>query len=157
MGGFARNTGRRTSYRSLASFLRFIKRIAIVAIYLTKTKQYHDKLCHHAMVTELVGLATGRVYEKQRNPLLINMPILPLQVRKTASRVVMSLGIKWEIQRVLWIAVSKPQEHSCVISKLPVELIRSIMMWIVLLGGLHDDSTGSFIYELESPHLKEGN
>jgi hypothetical protein len=83
--------------------------------------------------------------------------VLSLPVRKIAARVVISLGIKWETQRLLWIAVSKAQEANCHMAKLPVELIRTIMMWTVLLGGLHDYdetiSTGNLIREVATPYL----
>ena len=120
--------------------------------YLTKTNTYHRELVNHNMLSELSSLATGRFYERAKYSFISRYQTLALPVRKMAASVIISLGISWETQRLLLIGVTKEQASNCLLAKLPVELVRKIMMWYVLLGGLYDEKSICIIREVSSQY-----
>lgn len=57
---------------------------------------------------------------------------LTRRVRVLAADAAIALGAKWEKERLLWLAVAKGDGAACPLSKLPPELIRAVMVWVML-------------------------
>jgi hypothetical protein len=123
---------------------------------LTRTAQYHSFLLDDSLIINLASVAAGRYSaDSTEKTASLQLPQvrLPLTTRKLAADMALGLGMKWEILRLFWIAQKKPQPKDCYLARLPVETIREILKWFVLLGGL-SDAVASMIANVESVKLK---
>jgi hypothetical protein len=74
------------------------------------------------------------------------------KMHSLALRMLMTGGFEWETFRLLWIGKLKcsVSADGCYWEKLPDEIIRSIMKWIVVLGATTSDSA----FEAQSPFFQ---
>jgi hypothetical protein len=105
----------------------------------------------------LKDIATGRYYDTVEIPKLLKAPYLSNdrldhallssfeRTRRLATDIVVGFRVEWTVHRLLLIALRKPQQSTCYLSRLPSELIRSIMNWYIFLGGWQDSTSNQGI------------
>jgi hypothetical protein len=71
----------------------------------------------------LLAVATGR-------DLLAAPQWLP--TRLLAADACVALRLRWDVERLLWLAATKNDAASCPLARLPASLIRSVMRWYLL-------------------------
>lgn len=122
-------------------------------------EKYHQDLLAYPMIQGLIPLAGqryGNTYssssgeEEEEESTKTGNFCLPFKIRRLAADAAIALRLEWKIERLFWIALKKKQNPNCYISKLPYELIRMIMMWVLLLDAYDMDEGESLSY-----HMKE--
>jgi hypothetical protein len=129
---------------------------------LTKNKQFHSILLQDEMIGILTNVASRPIssfFQQQQNhnslspskPSSSSTSYSPIssssssacsmRIRHLAADIVIALGIRWDVQRLFWIAQMKSQQKDCHLQRLPSELIRMILKWLVILGGVNDSKT----------------
>ena len=87
--------------------------------------------CHHVLTGDadvangLLAIAAGRG----------EVGVL-FQTRRLAADAAVALRLSsvWAVERLIWLALLKGSLAECPMAKIPSQLIRPIMMWVVLLG-----------------------
>lgn len=109
---------------------------------IVSSKEYYSLLNNPVLKNNLAALAVGRYLEISTFPIL-QLISYPMKMRRQSADMIVTLGMKWEIQRLFWIGIVKPQSKLCFLRNLPKELIRRIMIWFALLGGFYDPNNCS--------------
>jgi hypothetical protein len=61
---------------------------------------------------------------------------LPRALRQSAADVLLAVGAAWEVERLIWLAVTKNANNpDCPLSSLHPDVVREVMRWYIMLGG----------------------
>jgi hypothetical protein len=144
----------RTEKETFLLWSRAIKSLHNLMRSFRRKQNYYLLFTSQEMIGCLSNIATGRHAENsEENSDLSSLsfsgksnkarmtPIImqiPMKTRFLATDMVIALGMKWDIQRLFWIVQRKPQPMNCYLRRLPAELLRVILKWLVLLGGFFE-------------------
>merc|ERR1712226_1509466 len=114
---------------------------AVKALHLfATTRDHHNEIlsCRPA-VDGLLAIASGRGG-------------LPMRTKVLAADAAIALGIRWDIERLMWCAALKGSRSSCLLSTLPVQLIRPILARVMLFEADTRDAPAVVL----NPRLRPG-
>jgi len=102
---------------------------AVEALHLfATTRDHHNEIVScRAAVDGLLAIAGGR-------------GDLPMRTKFLAADAAIALGVRWDIERLMWSAALKGDGRHCPLATLPVQLIRPILAWVMLLEADNRDA-----------------